>query len=94
VTGLSFRVRALGQVAAGNVEVAEDHVKLEVTLPWLLHRFAQAVQKTIADAAGCCSRRNDSIPRLRGQPHGSSRSLTGGLTRGAHPYMDARSASA
>jgi hypothetical protein len=29
------------------VEVAEDHVKLDVTLPWLLHRFAQAVQKTI-----------------------------------------------
>jgi Putative polyhydroxyalkanoic acid system protein (PHA_gran_rgn) len=44
---LSFRVRALGQVTAGNVEVAEDHVKLDVTLPWLLHRFAQAVQKTI-----------------------------------------------
>ena len=41
---LSFRVRALGQVAAGNVEVAENHVQLEVTLPWLL----QAVQKTIA----------------------------------------------
>ena len=44
---LSFRVRALGQIAAGNVEVAEDHVQLEVTLPWLLHKFAQAVQKTI-----------------------------------------------
>jgi len=45
---LSFRVRALGQIAAGNVEVAEDHVQLEVTLPWLMHKFAQAVQKTIA----------------------------------------------
>ena len=45
---LSFSVRALGQVAAGNVEVAEDHVQLEVMLPWLLHKFAQAVQKTIA----------------------------------------------
>ena len=45
---LRFRVRALGQVAAGNVEVAEDHVQLEVTLPWLLHKFAQTVQKTIA----------------------------------------------
>jgi len=43
---LSFRVRALGQIAAGNVEVAEDHVQLEVTLPWLMHKFAQAVQKT------------------------------------------------
>lgn len=45
---LSFRVRALGQVAAGNVEVGEDHVQLEVTLPWLLHKFAQAVQNTVA----------------------------------------------
>jgi hypothetical protein len=45
---LSFRVRALGQIASGNVEVAEDHVQLEVTLPWLLHKFGQAVQKIIA----------------------------------------------
>ena len=42
------RVRALGQVAAGCVDVADDHVQLEVTLPWLLHKFAQAVQQTIA----------------------------------------------
>lgn len=38
---LAFRVRALGQVAAGHVDVADDHVQLEVTLPWLLHKFAQ-----------------------------------------------------
>jgi hypothetical protein len=45
---MSFRVRALGQVAAGAVEVADDHVQLQVTLPWLLHKFAQVVQQTIA----------------------------------------------
>ena len=45
---MDFRVRALGQVAAGNVQVAEDSVRLEVTLPWLLHKFAEAVQKTIS----------------------------------------------
>ena len=45
---MDFRVRALGQVAAGNVQVAEDNVRLEVTLPWLLHKFAVAVQKTIS----------------------------------------------
>jgi Putative polyhydroxyalkanoic acid system protein (PHA_gran_rgn) len=45
---MDFRVRALGQVAAGNVEVGEDSVRLEVTLPWLLHKFAEAVQKTIS----------------------------------------------
>jgi hypothetical protein len=45
---LAFRVRALGQVAAGHVDVADDHVQLEVTLPWLLHKFAQLVQQTIS----------------------------------------------
>jgi hypothetical protein len=45
---MDFRVRALGQVAAGNVQVTEDNVRLEVTLPWLLHKFAEAVQKTIS----------------------------------------------
>ena len=44
----TFRVRALGQLAAGGVDVADDHVRLEVTLPWLLHKFAQVVQQTIA----------------------------------------------
>jgi hypothetical protein len=45
---MTFRVRALGQVAAGGVDVADDHVQLQVTLPWLLHKFAQVVQQTIA----------------------------------------------
>jgi hypothetical protein len=44
---MDFWVRALGQVAAGNVQVADDSVRLEVTLPWLLHKFAETVQKTI-----------------------------------------------
>lgn len=42
-----FRVRALGQVASGHVDVADDHVRVEVTLPWLLQRFAQAAQTAI-----------------------------------------------
>jgi len=42
-----FRVRALGQAAAGHVEVAEDHVRVEVVLPWLLQRFAEMAQATI-----------------------------------------------
>jgi hypothetical protein len=44
---LDFRVRAIGQVAGGNVQVGEDTVRLEVTLPWLLHKFGQAVQRTV-----------------------------------------------
>ena len=42
-----FRVRALGQAAAGHVDVAEDHVRVEVVLPWLLQRFAEAAQIAI-----------------------------------------------
>jgi hypothetical protein len=42
-----FRVRALGQAAAGHVDVEDDHVRVEVTLPWLLQRFAEVVQGTI-----------------------------------------------
>jgi hypothetical protein len=45
---MAFRVRALGQVAAGNVQFGEDNVRLEVSLPWLLHEFAETVQRTIA----------------------------------------------
>jgi hypothetical protein len=45
---MTFRVRALGQIAAGKVDVGEQTVRLEVTLPWLLHKFAEVVQKTIA----------------------------------------------
>ena len=42
-----FRVRALGQAAAGHVDVADDHVTVEVMLPWLLQHFAQAAQVAI-----------------------------------------------
>ncbi len=44
---MAFRVRALGQAAAGHVDVQNDHVRLEVTLPWLLQRFAEIAQLTI-----------------------------------------------
>jgi hypothetical protein len=42
-----FRVRALGQAATGHVDVADDHVRVEVVLPWLLQRFAEAAQVAI-----------------------------------------------
>ena len=42
-----FRVRALGQAASGHIDVADDHVRLEVTLPWLLQRFAEVAQVAI-----------------------------------------------
>jgi hypothetical protein len=42
-----FRVRALGQAASGHLDVADDHVRVEVTLPWLLQRFAEVAQAAI-----------------------------------------------
>jgi hypothetical protein len=42
-----FRVRAMGQAASGHLDVADDHVRLEVTLPWLLQRFAEVAQAAI-----------------------------------------------
>lgn len=44
---LDLRVRALGQVASGHVDVLDDRVNVEVTLPWLLQRFAEAAQAVI-----------------------------------------------
>jgi len=44
---LAFRVRALGQVAAGHVDVADDNVRVEVRLPWLLQKFADVAQSAI-----------------------------------------------
>jgi len=44
-----FRIRALGQAASGHIDVADDHVRLEVMLPWLLQRFAQMAQTAIRE---------------------------------------------
>jgi hypothetical protein len=41
---LQFRVSALGQVAAGTIEVTETTVHLEVMLPWLLAQLAEKLQ--------------------------------------------------
>jgi hypothetical protein len=44
---LLFQVSALGQAAAGIIDVADDHVRLEVTLPWLLAKLAEKIQPMI-----------------------------------------------
>jgi hypothetical protein len=44
---LRFRVSALGQVASGTIDVQDDHVRLEVVLPWLLARLADRIQPAI-----------------------------------------------
>lgn len=43
----SFEASALGQHAHGFIDVYEGAVRLTVTLPWLLARFARAVQRVV-----------------------------------------------
>ena len=44
---LTFAVRSLGQSASGTITVFDNQVRLTVTLPWLLAKFASAVQRTV-----------------------------------------------
>jgi Putative polyhydroxyalkanoic acid system protein (PHA_gran_rgn) len=44
---LQFRVSALGQVASGAIDVADDHVRLTVALPWLLAQLAEKMKPLI-----------------------------------------------
>lgn len=44
---LAFQVTALKQNVGGTVDVADDHVKLEVMLPWLLAGLAHGIQATV-----------------------------------------------
>jgi hypothetical protein len=48
---LAFNVSALGQAASGVLDVADDHARLEVTLPWLLAKFAKKVTRAIRKEA-------------------------------------------
>lgn len=44
---LQFRVSAMGQAASGSIDVLDDRVNLEVTLPWLLAKIAETIQPLI-----------------------------------------------
>jgi hypothetical protein len=46
---LTFRVTAVAQAVSGTIDVADDHVQLEVTLPWLLAKLADRAQALIGD---------------------------------------------
>ena len=48
---LAFELTALKQRVGGTIDVADDHVKLEVMLPWLLAGLAHGVQATIRSRA-------------------------------------------
>ena len=44
---LTFRMRALGQAASGTIDVTEDHLRLEVALPWLLAKLSERLVPAI-----------------------------------------------
>ncbi len=44
---LQFRVSALAQTVSGSIDVRDDHVRLEVVLPWLLAKLAETIQPLI-----------------------------------------------
>jgi hypothetical protein len=46
---LAFRITALKQQASGTIDVADDHVRLEVMLPWLLAGLAHGAQAMIRE---------------------------------------------
>ena len=44
---LDFQARLLGQSTTGSVDVADDHVRLEVQLPWLLAMVANKAKALV-----------------------------------------------
>lgn len=44
---LAFRIVALNQAVSGSIDVAEDHVNLEVMLPWLLAALVEKLKPLI-----------------------------------------------
>ncbi len=44
---LDFHASLLGQNTTGTVDVAEDHVRLEVQLPWILAMFANKAKALV-----------------------------------------------
>ena len=48
---LQFRISALGQDAAGAIDVEDDHIRLTIVLPWLLAKFAEKIQTLVGNQA-------------------------------------------
>jgi len=44
---LDFRASLLGQSTTGTIDVAEDHVRLEVELPWMLSLLANKAKELV-----------------------------------------------
>jgi hypothetical protein len=61
---MDFRVRALGQSVSGNVVVGETDVRLEVSLPWLLAKFAEQRKRVPGELAAPPHTHGSSLERL------------------------------
>jgi Putative polyhydroxyalkanoic acid system protein (PHA_gran_rgn) len=48
---MTFRAHALGQVISGTADVGENDVRLAIVLPWILQKFAAAVQTAFKQRA-------------------------------------------
>ena len=48
---LRFRIRALGQTAAASIEVLEDSLRIDVSLPWLLAKAANRLLTVLRQEA-------------------------------------------
>ena len=44
---LQFQIRAVGQPIRGTIEVEDARVRLDVVLPWLLARIANAIRQVV-----------------------------------------------
>src|SRR4051812_12186625 len=44
---LDFRLSAFGQTASGEAHVSDKDVRVDITLPWLLQRFAELVSNSV-----------------------------------------------
>jgi hypothetical protein len=48
---LRFQMRALGQTAAGTIDVLDDALRIEVSLPWLLAKAANRLLPMVRKSA-------------------------------------------
>jgi len=65
---LRFRMRALGQTAAATIEVLEDALRIEVSLPWLLAKAAKRLLPILRKEATLLLEKKYSTPDSRITP--------------------------
>jgi hypothetical protein len=51
---LDFRASLLGQTTTGTIAVGEDHIRLEVRLPWLLSMLANKAKALVENRGSSC----------------------------------------